>query len=1275
MRLPLRPAILLLVGLAALAPLAALATLGGPVLSWPAAALVVLVLAGVGAAAWVLTDGIGRALRGAAAAARRLAAGDWRAPVDVRGPVELRRLGADLELLRAHLAARPEVPAGTAGRMGGPIEALTADLARRTQELAILHAVAAAATRPPDRRAILDQLLSELVSYLGIDAAVLYVEPPDGAALEMAAQAGHSSTYLKLAGRLPREARFAARVAAAGGDAPAVVEELSAAPLPGGTDPPDAAEVLRAEGFRALVGVPVAEAGRLLGILALAARAPWDFGASQRQFLRTLAQQLGAVLAGASLAREAERRMARLQALARLTRSIAASAGPQEALYLTVLAAVQLLDLAYVRVWLAGPADGALQPGPWHEPAGQAEEAADSEAGGDGGSAARWAGDLGPEEVLASLAAGSDEALFISRISADGRCGDPAWWADRGVVSVAAVPLAMGERRLGALVVAPRGPSAFPPEDRELLDLLAAQGAAAYESARLALERPEAAPRTLNALETAETQFEAVVGRVVGAIGRAPDLGRAADALEAGAQEALGLGAVRVAVVDAGGALWVRRGGDTPPLLVPADHPASLAARAVGEGAMQGWDGSGPCWEAEAGLVARAAVAVPLLVEDEGPAGPGGASAVACLLLGSPAEGVEIGVDALARAERLAHEAAPAVRRLRELEAARAACGRLEALLQVDLAVAETHGIGAALEAIADGARRILDAGAAGVFRIATRPDGSGRLVRQMAGSPHLFAGVELDARTGLVAAALGAGTAQAAVLPAAEGSGAPRPGDLGRPPPQGKTLEALVARAGFHAVAAAPIVKRSVLSGVLAVCRADTAPFGTAQTGILAGLAARAGAVWDEREHLEDLEAHAGRFAMINDLVQAAGATRDLDRVEDLLIARLRQVLGCDAASLAFDETERGMVRFARDLAAEEGAASAFSVPAAETSVPMAMALQEPVVIPDLDDSRLPLHRRWAEAGFRSLAEVPLVADGRSCGALLVANRTRGGFPPDRVELLTLLAATMAPILANAQRLAELERTSRDFKVAQEHLAHTEDLRAVGQVATAMGHGVGDRLVAILGRVREAIRQAQDPTLLDGLRQIEKDAEECVETMRRLTRMTRPHRIEGGRLAVDLGEVARQACEMTRARWRDEAQARGATITMVPDLPPVPRVQGDPVALREVLITAILNATHALPRGGTITVRARPQARDGVPGVRVEVADTGVGMPEALRAKVLESAASGAGAGLGLASARTEVERHGGHMAIESAVGKGTTVGFWVPTGEIAPVAWAQAS
>jgi signal transduction histidine kinase len=59
----------------------------------------------------------------------------------------------------------------------------------------------------------------------------------------------------------------------------------------------------------------------------------------------------------------------------------------------------------------------------------------------------------------------------------------------------------------------------------------------------------------------------------------------------------------------------------------------------------------------------------------------------------------------------------------------------------------------------------------------------------------------------------------------------------------------------------------------------------------------------------------------------------------------------------------------------------------------------------------------------------------------------------------------------------------------------------------------------------------------------------------------------------------------------------------------------------------------------------------------------------------VPEPAVGGAGAGLGLASARAEVERHGGHMAVQSALSKGTTVGFWVPTGEIAPVTWALPS
>jgi len=114
-------------------------------------------------------------------------------------------------------------------------------------------------------------------------------------------------------------------------------------------------------------------------------------------------------------------------------------------------------------------------------------------------------------------------------------------------------------------------------------------------------------------------------------------------------------------------------------------------------------------------------------------------------------------------------------------------------------------------------------------------------------------------------------------------------------------------------------------------------------------------------------------------------------------------------------------------------------------------------------------------------------------------------------------------------------------------------------------------------------------------------------------------------------------------------------------------RVSVDRLVFREALINILDNAIKYSPRGGRISVRVSPGPKDG--GV-VEISDNGPGIPPEHRAKIFErfyrvdkgrSRAMG-GTGLGLSIARWAVEVHGGHIELESQVGKGSTFRIVLP-------------
>ena len=104
---------------------------------------------------------------------------------------------------------------------------------------------------------------------------------------------------------------------------------------------------------------------------------------------------------------------------------------------------------------------------------------------------------------------------------------------------------------------------------------------------------------------------------------------------------------------------------------------------------------------------------------------------------------------------------------------------------------------------------------------------------------------------------------------------------------------------------------------------------------------------------------------------------------------------------------------------------------------------------------------------------------------------------------------------------------------------------------------------------------------------------------------------------------------------------------------------------LQQVVINLIVNAIHAMPDGGTLTLRSFDADRDGNAGISVEVADTGIGMSADIVDKVFDpffTSKRREGTGLGLSISQTLIKRQRGQISVESEVGRGSTFRVWLP-------------
>jgi two-component system sensor histidine kinase HydH len=237
--------------------------------------------------------------------------------------------------------------------------------------------------------------------------------------------------------------------------------------------------------------------------------------------------------------------------------------------------------------------------------------------------------------------------------------------------------------------------------------------------------------------------------------------------------------------------------------------------------------------------------------------------------------------------------------------------------------------------------------------------------------------------------------------------------------------------------------------------------------------------------------------------------------------------------------------------------------------------------------------------------------------------------------------------------------------------------LAALGRISAGMAHELRNPLAGI-GTNAEVLRRRLDPED-PGRRAVNFILEEVARLDRLIEELLQFARPPAPRLSHhDLRDSIERALALARSRID---AARVALRLRVEGEPP--GVFVDPEQMVQVILNVILNAIQAMPEGGELGIllrtverlgpaagRAGRRADDPARGgplrrfLELEVRDTGVGIPESDLAQVFEPffTTRAAGTGLGLAVSQALVQQHGGAIAIESQLARGTTVTILIP-------------
>jgi signal transduction histidine kinase len=241
--------------------------------------------------------------------------------------------------------------------------------------------------------------------------------------------------------------------------------------------------------------------------------------------------------------------------------------------------------------------------------------------------------------------------------------------------------------------------------------------------------------------------------------------------------------------------------------------------------------------------------------------------------------------------------------------------------------------------------------------------------------------------------------------------------------------------------------------------------------------------------------------------------------------------------------------------------------------------------------------------------------------------------------------AATLSRQLAH---LEEQQRTLTERLTSVEAaMLQAARLAAVGQLAASIAHEINNPLYAarnclylLQDDLGAELRDSEYLTIArDQLARIAG----IIERMRDFYRPAR-----GDMAPAKLNELLEGTLALAGLNTRHAA----IKVIFTPD-PFLPDVLGSADQLRQVLLNLILNAIDAMPDGGALTVRTIAGPRVAV----VEVQDSGIGIPDDIRARLFEPFFTNkpSGTGLGLSISAHIVTQHGGQIEVESQVGQGS--------------------
>lgn len=262
--------------------------------------------------------------------------------------------------------------------------------------------------------------------------------------------------------------------------------------------------------------------------------------------------------------------------------------------------------------------------------------------------------------------------------------------------------------------------------------------------------------------------------------------------------------------------------------------------------------------------------------------------------------------------------------------------------------------------------------------------------------------------------------------------------------------------------------------------------------------------------------------------------------------------------------------------------------------------------------------------------------------------------------RIVVLLGALGGGLLLYVSLFAIVRQAARQINEQQEHLLKvqadliaSQRMAAVGEMAAAVAHGIGNPLSSIRAAAQLArldcheccdsrLQEKTKGTLDSIIQQVDR----MQKRMHGLLNIAKP--MEPRLAPVEINTLLSDIVELLRSRFTEASVSPRLDLDRT-----LPKILLDANHAEQIFMGLITNALEASPKGGTVTIRTRADAGNRVPrGARISIEDTGEGIPPESRQRVFEPffTTKTHGTGIGLPLAKKFVERNGGKIAISDA-------------------------